>query len=64
MVDGKPHLAQVHGEIAPEKSILCRVHSECLTGDVFARRLCNMLTHTLVKRKPEKDCKNWHFIVT
>ncbi len=40
-VDGKTHLALVHGSIDPEKPILCRVHSECLTGDVFASRRCD-----------------------
>lgn len=40
-VDGKTHLALVHGPIAPDKPILCRVHSECLTGDVFASRRCD-----------------------
>ncbi len=40
-VDGKTHLALVHGEIDPEKPVLCRVHSECLTGDVFASRRCD-----------------------
>ncbi len=41
MVDGQTHLALVHGEIDPEKPVLCRVHSECLTGDVFASRRCD-----------------------
>ncbi|MBR2145498.1 MAG: GTP cyclohydrolase II, partial [Akkermansia sp.] len=40
-VDGKTHLALVRGEIDPEKPVLCRVHSECLTGDVFASRRCD-----------------------
>lgn len=40
-VDGQTHLALVHGDIDPEKPILCRVHSECLTGDVFASRRCD-----------------------
>ena len=40
-VDGQTHLALVHGEIDPEKPVLCRVHSECLTGDVFASRRCD-----------------------
>lgn len=39
--DGSAHLALVHGEIDPEKPILIRVHSECLTGDVFASRRCD-----------------------
>lgn len=40
-VDGKTHLALVHGPINPEKPVLCRVHSECLTGDVFGSRRCD-----------------------
>lgn len=40
-VDGQTHLALVHGEINPEKPVLCRVHSECLTGDVFGSRRCD-----------------------
>jgi len=31
----------VKGEIDPEKEILVRVHSECLTGDVFGSRRCD-----------------------
>ena len=40
-VDGKTHLALVHGPFDPEKPVLCRVHSECLTGDVFGSRRCD-----------------------
>ncbi len=35
------HLALVRGEIDPDKPVLVRVHSECLTGDVFASRRCD-----------------------
>ena len=35
------HLALVKGEIRSEEPILVRVHSECLTGDVFASRRCD-----------------------
>lgn len=35
------HLALVKGEIDPDKPVLVRVHSECLTGDVFASRRCD-----------------------
>lgn len=51
-VDGKTHLALVHGAIDPEKPILCRVHSECLTGDVFGSRRCDCGSqlHTAMKR--------------
>ncbi|MFM2294345.1 MAG: hypothetical protein RLZZ350_758 [Verrucomicrobiota bacterium] len=40
-VDGQHHLALVRGEIAGHKNILVRVHSECLTGDVFGSRRCD-----------------------
>lgn len=40
-VDGANHLALVHGEIDPAKPVLVRVHSECLTGDVFGSRRCD-----------------------
>ena len=35
------HLAMVLGEIDPEKPTLLRVHSECLTGDVFGSQRCD-----------------------
>lgn len=35
------HLALVKGEIDPNEPVLVRVHSECLTGDVFASRRCD-----------------------
>lgn len=38
---GKEHLALVKGEISEETPVLIRVHSECLTGDVFASRKCD-----------------------
>ena len=40
-LDGQHHLALVKGKIDPKKSILARVHSECLTGDVFGSRRCD-----------------------
>ncbi len=51
-VDGQTHLALVHGDIDPEKPVLCRVHSECLTGDVFASRRCDCGSqlHTAMRR--------------
>ncbi|MFT4175771.1 MAG: bifunctional 3,4-dihydroxy-2-butanone-4-phosphate synthase/GTP cyclohydrolase II [Luteolibacter sp.] len=39
--DGSHHLALTHGEIDPEKPTLVRVHSECLTGDVFHSQRCD-----------------------
>jgi len=51
-VDGQTHLALVHGEIDPAKPVLCRVHSECLTGDVFGSRRCDCGSqlHTAMRR--------------
>jgi len=40
-VDGKEHLAMVKGEIKPGEPVLVRVHSECLTGDVFGSHRCD-----------------------
>jgi 3,4-dihydroxy 2-butanone 4-phosphate synthase/GTP cyclohydrolase II len=40
-VDGQHHLALVRGDIAGQKNVLVRVHSECLTGDVFGSRRCD-----------------------
>ena len=40
-VDGREHVALVKGDIAPDEPILVRVHSECLTGDVFHSRRCD-----------------------
>jgi 3,4-dihydroxy 2-butanone 4-phosphate synthase/GTP cyclohydrolase II len=41
IVDGKEHVALVKGEISPDKPTLVRVHSECLTGDVFGSNRCD-----------------------
>ncbi len=40
-VDGQEHLAMVKGNVADGEPVLVRVHSECLTGDVFASRRCD-----------------------
>jgi len=39
--DSKDHIALVKGEIDPEKPVLVRVHSECLTGDLFGSLRCD-----------------------
>jgi 3,4-dihydroxy 2-butanone 4-phosphate synthase/GTP cyclohydrolase II len=39
--DSKEHIALVKGNIEPDKPILVRVHSECLTGDVFGSMRCD-----------------------
>jgi 3,4-dihydroxy 2-butanone 4-phosphate synthase/GTP cyclohydrolase II len=41
MLDGKHHVALVKGDIDGEQDVLVRVHSECLTGDVFHSLRCD-----------------------
>jgi len=41
MVDSAEHVALVMGHPEPERPCLVRVHSECLTGDVFTSRRCD-----------------------
>ncbi len=38
---GEHHVALVKGDIGDGRGLLCRVHSECLTGDVFGSRRCD-----------------------
>jgi 3,4-dihydroxy 2-butanone 4-phosphate synthase/GTP cyclohydrolase II len=40
-VDSNVHVALVKGEFTPEDKVLVRVHSECLTGDVFGSKRCD-----------------------
>lgn len=40
-VDGKHHLALVKGDVSGKENVLVRVHSECLTGDVFGSLRCD-----------------------
>ena len=40
-VDGQEHLAMVKGDVSNGEPVLVRVHSECLTGDVFGSRRCD-----------------------
>ena len=40
-ITGHEHVALVMGNVADGRQVLCRVHSECLTGDVFGSRRCD-----------------------
>lgn len=40
-VDSKEHIALVKGKINPDEAVLVRVHSECLTGDIFGSLKCD-----------------------
>ncbi len=53
---GKPHVALVKGEVAGAENVLVRVHSECLTGDVFHSLRCDcgeQLEHALQRIESE-----------
>ncbi|HEY3673725.1 MAG TPA: bifunctional 3,4-dihydroxy-2-butanone-4-phosphate synthase/GTP cyclohydrolase II [Acidimicrobiia bacterium] len=41
LLDGTEHMAFVKGEVAGQENVLVRVHSECLTGDVFGSMRCD-----------------------
>src|SRR3954463_10517711 len=41
LVDDKHHVAMVRGDVAGQEDVLVRVHSECLTGDVFHSLRCD-----------------------
>lgn len=40
-IDDKEHLALVMGDVAEQENVLVRIHSECLTGDVFGSLRCD-----------------------
>jgi 3,4-dihydroxy 2-butanone 4-phosphate synthase / GTP cyclohydrolase II len=40
-IDGSEHVALVHGDLGDGYDVLTRVHSECLTGDVFGSHRCD-----------------------
>jgi 3,4-dihydroxy 2-butanone 4-phosphate synthase / GTP cyclohydrolase II len=40
-VTGEEHIALVHGTIDPAEPVLVRVHSQCLTGDIFGSERCD-----------------------
>jgi len=56
--DGKHHVALVHGDVAGKTGVLVRVHSECLTGDVFGslRCDCGPQLHQALRQIAEEGC--------
>ena len=55
-IDGQNHLALVKGDVAKMKNVLVRVHSECLTGDVFGSRRCDCGPQLHQAMKQISDC--------
>ncbi|NOS71750.1 MAG: bifunctional 3,4-dihydroxy-2-butanone-4-phosphate synthase/GTP cyclohydrolase II [Verrucomicrobia bacterium] len=56
--DGQNHLALVFGDVDRKKNVLVRVHSECLTGDVFGSRRCDCgpQLHQAMRQVAEAGC--------
>ena len=57
-LDKQHHLALVCGEVAGKRNVLVRVHSECLTGDVFGSRRCDCgpQLHEAMRQVAEAGC--------
>jgi len=57
-VDDYEHVALVKGSITPDKDILVRVHSECMTGDVFGslRCDCGSQLHAAMRMVEQEGC--------
>lgn len=57
-LDGQHHVALVKGKISPDKPTLVRVHSECLTGDIFGSRRCDCggQLHAAMRQISEEGC--------
>jgi 3,4-dihydroxy 2-butanone 4-phosphate synthase / GTP cyclohydrolase II len=57
-LDVQHHLALVCGEVAGKRDVLVRVHSECLTGDVFGSRRCDCgpQLHQAMRQVAEAGC--------
>ncbi len=57
-LDGQHHLALVNGEVSGRSNVLVRVHSECLTGDVFGSFRCDSgpQLHQAMRQIAEAGC--------
>lgn len=57
-IDGLEHLALVKGDVTGGEDVLVRVHSECLTGDVFGSERCDCgeQLHSAMRMIAEEEC--------
>jgi 3,4-dihydroxy 2-butanone 4-phosphate synthase/GTP cyclohydrolase II len=57
-LDSQHHLALACGDVAGKRNVLVRVHSECLTGDVFGSRRCDCgpQLHQAMRQVAEAGC--------
>jgi len=58
MMDGREHVALVKGDVSGKANVLVRMHSECLTGDVFgsSRCDCGEQLHAAMRQIEEEGC--------
>ena len=65
-VDNEHHLALVKGDVADVPDVLVRVHSECVTGDVFGSQRCDCGPQLRAGAAPDRGggpracCSTWH----
>ena len=57
-IDGYEHMALVKGDVRNKKDVLVRMHSECITGDVFGSRRCDCGSqlHSAMAQIAEEEC--------
>lgn len=57
-VDGLEHIALIKGDVSERENVLVRVHSECLTGDVFCSERCDCgeQLHAAMQMIADEDC--------
>jgi 3,4-dihydroxy 2-butanone 4-phosphate synthase/GTP cyclohydrolase II len=65
ILDGKCHIALVKGEVSGKKDTLVRVHSECMTGDVFhsLRCDCGVQLEQALRKIEEEGCGVFLYII-
>ena len=56
IINGKSHVALVMGDVSDGEPVLCRVHSECLTGDVFGSCRCDCGEQLAEAMKKINEC--------
>lgn len=58
LIDDREHIALVKGEIAGKRDVLVRMHSQCMTGDVFGSMRCDCgeQLHAAMHRIQEEGC--------
>jgi GTP cyclohydrolase II len=57
-VDGREHVALIHGNVVNQRAVPVRMHSECMTGDAFGslRCDCRAQLHAALRRIKEHPC--------